>query len=229
MNKKGTLLLLALLILAQLKISKSLTSSSANYSACIGEQGFLLSSSNYALWIALTSPAGNSSSTSYKLNLGFISECIENIYCNSNSVCNTGETQENCPQDCKTEVKIIPSESHPKGEVNITISFSDSRYKHEVGNMIKVNLLIDSMLNWNPSYGCFSDLKIYLASSQSSQTCNWNYGSTKIMCDNYEGNMTLRYFQNENKLEINGKCKLPTLPSGIHQVNATVSFYLVKE
>ncbi|MEM5855673.1 MAG: hypothetical protein QW472_05165 [Candidatus Aenigmatarchaeota archaeon] len=229
MNKKEGLFLLILLLLSQFKISKSLNSSSANYSACIGEQGALLSSQNYTLLMALNSPAGNSSSLSYKLGLGFISECIESICCNFNSICNVGETQQNCPEDCKTEIKIIPSESFPGSQVNVVISFSDSRYNHKAGGMIKINLLIDSTLNWNPSYGCFSDLAIYLASSRPFQTCNWNFQSERIMCDNYQGNMTISYFQNENKLEINGKCKLPGLPPGVHQVNGTVSFYLFKE
>lgn len=222
-------ILSTLLFLFQLKISESLTSSSESYFVCIGKQGSILSSSNYNLLLELSPPLGASSSLSYKLNLGFIPACMEGFCeCNYNLICNSGETQENCPQDCKTEIRINPPQQLAGNEVNITISFSDGRYKHEEGTQIKVGLLVDSLFHWSPSYGCFSNLTIILTSSRTQQTCNWNYETKIIKCGDYPGNMIVTYFPDENKLEIDGKCKLPILPPGYYVVNASISLYLIK-
>jgi len=212
-----------LLFFFQSKISESLTFSTNSYSSCIGQQGSLLSSANYKLLFTLNSPLGNSSSLNYRLNLGFISECIEGICCDFNSVCNTGETQENCPSDCKTEVKVIPSEAMSQEEVNVSISFSDSRYKHEVGTRIRIHLLLDDV-DWDEN--CFSDIPIILRTKDDFQTCNWNYGNNLINCGNYDGNMTVQYDPVIHKVEIVGKCKLPALPAGYYVVNATVTFFI---
>lgn len=221
-------ILLILIFLFQLKISKSLTSSSENYFICIGEQGSLLYSQNYNLLLSSNSPIGNSSSLSYKLNLGFVSECIEGTRCNLNSVCEDSETQENCPTDCFTEITIIPSQTMAENEVYLNISFSDSRYKHEIGTRIKVKLFIGSTINWNVSYDCFSDLFIILTSAEDSQTCDWEYGKTSIRCGNYIGNMNLKYFSSQNRVELIGKCKMPSLPPGYYTVDVNITIYLTK-
>jgi len=220
--KKSLLITLAFILL--LDISYGVTSSNESYNICIGQQGSLLSSPNYKLLFTLSSPLGNSSSSSYRLNLGFIAECIEGICCDFNSICNVGETQENCPSDCKTEVSIRPSNVYSEQEVNITIIFSDSRYKHKIGRRIEANLKIDS-INWVSSLNCFSDVPIVLKSSENYQTCNWDYGKSLIECGNYDGNMTLEYEPEKHKVKIEGKCKLPPIGVGYHILNLTVSFY----
>lgn len=232
MSKKNFLLLMDILLffLLQLKISESLTSSSTTYSICIGEQGSLLYSQNYTLLMALHTPAGNSSGISYKLALGFISECIESTYCNCNSVCEKGETQENCPQDCKTKIEIEPQISLSGNEVNLSISFSDSRYVHTTGTRIKIQLNIPPFVSdWNPYYGCLSNETIFLESSQYHQTCDWNYNKNIILCGDYTGNVSIDYFPEENKVIINTKCILPSLPQGSYILNGTIIFNQVEK
>lgn len=224
MNRKGFLILAILFLLLQLKISKSLTSSSANYSACIGQQGAVLTSSNYNLLLALGSPSGDSSSSEsiFKLSLGFISECIESICCDFDSVCEEKETQDHCP-DCKTVVEVIPFRSPYKSLINISINFSDSRYSHKIGSKIKIKLSIDK-IPWTNAE-CFSDAIIVLYSSQNFQTCDWSYGKSQIRCGNFEGNMKLTYFPEENKININGICKSESIPPGRHKIAANISLY----
>jgi len=218
------ILLIILLVILFFSNSYALTFSNQDYNMCIGQQGSFLSSNNYKLLFTFNSPLGNSSSQSYKLNLGFIAECIEGVCCNFNSICNAGETQKNCPSDCKTEVRVIPSESMSQEDVNVSVSFSDSRYEHEAGTRIKIRLLLDGV-DWDES--CFSDIPIILRTKNSFQTCNWDYGNNLINCGNYDGNMTVQYDQVTHKVEIVGKCKLPALPAGYHVVNATVTFFIV--
>lgn len=223
MDKKFLGLIAIILLVSSVpKISNSLTSSSANYSACIGQQGTVLSSPNYNLLLSLGSPSGSSSGSIFKLNLGFISECIESICCNFNSVCEEREIQNFCP-DCKTTIEVIPFSSLYKSLVNVSINFSDSRYSHEVGLRIKIKLSVDE-ITWTNSE-CFSDVTIILNSSQNFQTCDWSYGKSFIRCGNYVGNMTLTYFPEENKININGICKSDSIPPGIHKITVNISLY----
>jgi hypothetical protein len=65
--------------------------------------------------------------------------------CNNNGRCESGETQDNCPNDCKTTVSMQPSVNlMPGQQVTITIAFNDSRYiaNHDV----KFDLTIDGQI-----------------------------------------------------------------------------------
>jgi hypothetical protein len=72
--------------------------------------------------------------------------------CNNNFVCELGETQDNCPNDCKTIVSMQPNVSLVPGQqVTITVEFYDSRYS--AGKQVSYSLTIDGVA-WNSANGC---------------------------------------------------------------------------
>lgn len=67
--------------------------------------------------------------------------------------CNAGETQESCPNDCRTVISIQPSVNlRPGQQVTVTVYFSDSRYG--AGKQVSYRLIIDGTIAWNSANGC---------------------------------------------------------------------------
>jgi hypothetical protein len=73
--------------------------------------------------------------------------------CTQNGVCESGETQENCPADCQTIVSMNPNVDLTQGQqVTVIIAFNDSRYV--TGRQVSYRLVLDDSIVWNSTNGC---------------------------------------------------------------------------
>ncbi|RLE41378.1 hypothetical protein DRJ19_06025 [Candidatus Woesearchaeota archaeon] len=62
--------------------------------------------------------------------------------CDNDGVCEAGETQHSCSNDCKTIVDINPRFVHPGDMVTITVEFWDSRFNADQGFNVKMRFFI---------------------------------------------------------------------------------------
>ncbi len=66
--------------------------------------------------------------------------------CNDNKVCESGENQISCPNDCFTQVALGTTEIYPGSDVKITINIKDGRYTKN--DKIQLHLFVDGVI-WN--------------------------------------------------------------------------------
>jgi len=81
-----------------------------------------------------------------------------------NTICeySRSETQDNCPQDCKTTFQlysgttpILPSTYlRPNQAITVILSFNDSRYNSTQGFNMMLNATIDDQIFWSEADGC---------------------------------------------------------------------------
>ena len=152
-------------------------------------------------------------------------ECTENWQCqlcNNNGICDAGETQDNCPNDCKTTVTMQPNvDITPSQLVTIIVAFTDSRYA--ANHDVKLDLTIDGK-NWSAT-DCWMNGVRWADMGWTGMTgggwscldgaCNGTYvgHSVKITSANGYG-------------KIEAECKIPaTATGGPHTVQATPTIY----
>ena len=116
--------------------------------------------------------------------------------CTENGKCESGETQENCPADCKTVVSMNPNVDLTPGQQAIVIvAFNDSRYV--AGKQVSYRLVLDDSIVWDSTNGCpLGD-------------------NTKVTPD-----VSL-----EGYAKITRTCNVPSLSVGSHKLEATPTIY----
>ncbi|MEM5766433.1 MAG: NEW3 domain-containing protein [Candidatus Aenigmatarchaeota archaeon] len=141
--------------------------------------------------------------------------------CNNNNICDSGETQNNCPTDCKTVVTIEPYLSYPGQTVTITVYFNDSRF--DITKDAKIDLWIDDQY-WDPSY-CPINGKKWRGDMKYGggewtcfdKMCSKNYDGKKVTIKTERG---YGYLQTE--------CKIPTnLVAGKHKLKSSPTIYSI--
>ncbi len=75
--------------------------------------------------------------------------CVPPGACNNNNICESGETQVSCNNDCKTTVSLNPSQLLAGQTTSIRIDLTDGRYK--ANDAVRFNLLINGVTPWS---GC---------------------------------------------------------------------------
>ena len=132
------------------------------------------------------------------------------LSCNHNGVCELGENQHNCPDDCKTVVKVSPIRMYPGDRVNVTVYFNDSRYV--MGQDAKLTLYLDDMVWIN---------------------CSIHDSKWRAMDWNGNNNWKGKYMESEieinsidNYAEIKFDCTVPTiLNQGMHTLKVYPSIF----
>ena len=143
-----------------------------------------------------------------------------------NNLCEVGETQENCPDDCKTLVEIEPSSLIAEQEANITIYFNDSRYS--AGSTVNISLYINNSeeIIWNISSNCFGDINLTFPEGGGSYTCDWDYTNPSIVVEcssSAKGKMTVTSLN--GYFEVKATCLTPSLNPGSYTLIAKPRFY----
>jgi len=129
--------------------------------------------------------------------------------CIVNGKCEVGETQENCPNDCYTTVRVAPTAIAPRVIASITIAFNDSRYN---GQTVNISLTLNNTPDEQRPWGeCIHHVNI-----SSQEDCNG--------VNNPEANWSCEILKLPGYFRIKALCEVPFMP-GVNTVNATPRFY----
>jgi hypothetical protein len=127
---------------------------------------------------------------------------------NPNNLCEVGENQINCPQDCNTVVSVYPQRMYPGSKVNVTVYFNDSRFY--IGRDVKLALYIDDV----PWTTCEIDNKKWT-------DMGWSRG------ENWETTLnSIRIVSKNTFAQINFECLVPSdIDQGTHTLKAVPYMY----
>jgi len=150
-----------------------------------------------------------------------VSFTIRTRCCDNNTVCDPKETQENCPEDCKTFASIYPTYVYPGQQVTITIYFNDSRFNVSKSDYdVKFDLFI-SNIPWNSTNGCDIGGK----KLRSEMSCGCGMGG----CSGQHGHHgSSEYWVTlvNGYAKINATCKIPqNIPMGPHTLKVIPVIY----
>jgi len=148
----------------------------------------------------------------------------DGLPCNCNEICESSETQRNCPTDCKTVITVSPSRLYPGNKVVVTVYFNDSRYK--MGKNAKVSLYIDNR-EW---------IECVVHDSKWIEDLNWNNVTdvwtgtvNKIINQNTRiSNVEIKSIDNYAGIKFD--CVVPSdLPVGMYTLKAIPSIYSIEK
>ncbi|MEM5802983.1 MAG: hypothetical protein QXO57_03450 [Candidatus Aenigmatarchaeota archaeon] len=148
-----------------------------------------------------------------------------------NNYCDSGETQDNCPSDCKTVVIISPAYTYPGQDVTLIVYFNDSRFDtSRSGYDAKVDLTIDGQVwsstdcpinskRWRQNMNCNMGMQ---GMQGTSDWCNCQGGN----CDGMHSGRSFRIKTSMGYGYIETTCRIPSgLAIGTHILTAVPTIY----
>jgi hypothetical protein len=138
--------------------------------------------------------------------------------CNFNGICDVNETQNGCPEDCKTIVSVYPPSLYPGDNVTVTVYFNDSRYVS--GKETKLSLYIDDA-EWT---NCIVHEKNWTAMGWN-RNSDWT-GTYVNSMNGREYKSNIRILSLNSYAKIIFDCTVPEdLAQGTHTIRAVPSIY----
>ncbi|MEM5854848.1 MAG: hypothetical protein QW472_00810 [Candidatus Aenigmatarchaeota archaeon] len=134
------------------------------------------------------------------------------LECNNNAICEKGETQENCPEDCRTVVNLT-SPVYPGQDVIVKVYFNDSRFNQSVD--VKVDLFVGGKF-WDTTLCPVNGKKWGEELNCRMEIC---YGNV--------GGKSFRIVRSEGYGRIEAVCKIPSLKAGKYNLVAIPTLYSI--